>query len=222
MKRFLQRIEDIFASGKTLEEIKSEYNYLEVIRQRNRLVLNSRNTNYSFGGLHKVFQQAFDKTELDVRNIRKALILGFGAGSVASILRDELKCKCEITGVEIDPEVIRLAKEYFGLEESGKMKIVIDDAEKWVAGCKEHFDLIAVDLFLDHKIPETFDSPEFLEKIKQLLNPNGSVYYNRLLFDYESKVRTARFEKDFEKIFPVSDKITIRKPSRNVVFAGKV
>jgi spermidine synthase len=44
-------------------------------------------------------------------------------------LVDEIKFEGRITGVEIDPEIIQLANDYFKLNEIQQLEIVIDDAE---------------------------------------------------------------------------------------------
>ncbi len=220
MKRLRRWFESLFIPSETLETLKTEHNYLEVVRKGTRTVLNSRQTNYSYGGLHMVFRQAFEKTGLSCEQISKVLILGFGAGSIASILHKEMNCNCSITGVEIDPEVIALAKKYFGIEESEKLRIVNDDALHYVSRCDGQYDLIVIDLFVDHKIPECFDSKAFLREVKRLLLPQGRVYYNRLCYDHDSKKRTARFEKVFSEVFPRTGKTEIRKYSKNIVFTG--
>jgi spermidine synthase len=43
-------------------------------------------------------------------------------------LVDEIKFEGRITGVEIDPEIIQLANDYFKLNEIQQLEIVIDDA----------------------------------------------------------------------------------------------
>jgi spermidine synthase len=43
----------------------------------------------------------------------------------------------EITGVEIDPEIIKLANRYFKLDEIQQLEIVIDDAFEFVLKPRE-------------------------------------------------------------------------------------
>ena len=53
--------------------------------------LDSTHVNYSFGGLHLVFRKAFARFNIRQTEIADALVLGFGTGSVASILFDGKK-----------------------------------------------------------------------------------------------------------------------------------
>jgi hypothetical protein len=64
---------------------------LEVYLSNGKYVLDSARVNYSFGGLHAVFRKAFSRFNIRKRDIISALILGFGTGSVATILCDEYK-----------------------------------------------------------------------------------------------------------------------------------
>ena len=148
------------------------------------------------------------------------MILGFGAGSVAHILQNELHCNCKITGVEIDEKVIFLAKKYFRLNSLKNTKIIIDDAFNYVKTTKEKFDIVVVDIFIDHKIPQTFNSSEFLEKISILLSQNGRVYFNRLCYDFSSKQENKNFEKVFQKTFSNTKIIKIDTFSKNIIFIG--
>ena len=102
-----------FLSPAKLEERKGEVTpQLEIYLSNGRHILDSARVNYSFGGLHAVFRKAFSQFNIRERDINSALILGFGAGSVASILCNEYKKRssphrcgkgpcCDRTGEEI-------------------------------------------------------------------------------------------------------------------------
>jgi len=61
---------------------------VEVCLVNGRYHLNSAHVNYSFGGLHTVFERVFAHLEIQDREFSSVLVLGFGAGSVADILRN--------------------------------------------------------------------------------------------------------------------------------------
>ncbi len=86
---------------------------LEIYLSKGRYVLDAVRVNYSFGGLDAVFREAFSQFDVQEREIANALILGFGAGSVASILCEEYKKAVHLTGVEKDPVVIESGEEVF-------------------------------------------------------------------------------------------------------------
>ncbi len=59
---------------------------LELTWEYGRLVVNSANANQSFGSLHRVWRAALRDAGIQRKEPRTALVLGYGAGSVAHIL----------------------------------------------------------------------------------------------------------------------------------------
>lgn len=184
-----------------IEKITTDFNYLEVNKRHGHYVLDSEHVNYSFGELHKVFQQAFKLLNQDISSFQKTLILGFGAGSVAHILQQELGFEGIITGVEIDPKVIELGGVFFGLNKAKNLRIEICDAYDFVFTEQQNYDLIVVDLFNDHHIPEKFDQIEFLTQLDKLLEKGGILLYNRMNQTYKDRNRIESFRKTWTDVF---------------------
>jgi spermidine synthase len=144
--------------------------------------------------------------QLTINNI---LILGLGGGTAAKVFSQKFS-KAKITGVEIDPEVIRLGKKYFRLGEIKNLKIVCADAIKFInnqfaspAGRQvtiNYFDLIAVDLYLGEKIPSKTDSLKFLSQLRNLLAPGGFIIFNRIFWGKHKK-EAEIFVKKTKKVF---------------------
>jgi len=77
---------------------------------------------------------------------RRILILGLGAGSVARLAR-ALAPGAEIHGVELDPEVIRLARAHFDLD-ALDVQVEIADALDWLKSAQGVYDAILEDVFI--------------------------------------------------------------------------
>lgn len=120
----------------------------------------------------------------------RVLILGLGAGTVAKMLTKRFG-PIAIDGVEIDPEVIKIAKNYFSLNEPN-INIIIADAIKFLKEARFKYDLICVDLFMSNKVPEGVETSEFFASVKNLLKEGGKVTINKIfkgkqeLEDYEN------------------------------------
>ena len=127
---------------------------LEIYLSNGRYILDSARVNYSFGRLHAVFRKAFSRFNIRERDISNTLILGFGTGSVASILCDEYKKDVHLTGVQKDPEVIDLAKKYFHIDRNKNLLLHIEDAGDFVENCGKKFDLVVGDIFVGADVPE--------------------------------------------------------------------
>jgi spermidine synthase len=171
---------------------------LDVKYHEGGYVLDAKTVNFSFGTLNRVFQLAFDHLKIGGRPIKSALILGYGAGSVAALLNERLN-EPQIVGVEIDAEVIAIAREYFELGELDNVSVVEMDATTYVQTCEEKLDLIAVDLFDDDKVPGQFYEKSFLESLKTLLNPGGMLVFNASV--QSSGQEIAELSKAFQEIF---------------------
>lgn len=153
---------------------------LEVNFRNGKYLLDGEKVNYSFGSLHEVFRHAFAEHTIDMHSTGTVLILGFGVGSVAQILQNELNLNCKITGVDIDPVVLDLGKRYFDTDNYPNTHLICDDAFHFVAQDTEMYDLIVIDLFIERRVPKTFLSTGFMELVKQRLNPGGSIFFNRI------------------------------------------
>lgn len=89
---------------------------LEIGMVNGHYTLDTSTVNYSYGGLHTLFLNVFKKFKIREREFHNVLILGFGAGSIVSILKEDYKKKCAITAVEKDKIVIELGKKYFNTD----------------------------------------------------------------------------------------------------------
>ena len=218
----LKKYMDRFASGQLIEKLTSEVNpLLEVIRIGEKTLLNSSNTNYSYGGLHQVFQKAFKKIKPDERKIEHALILGFGAGSVATILREELHIACHITGVENDPEVIRLGKEYFDTARFQDLEIVEMDAAEYISDKKQQYDLIVVDVYVDFEVPDSCQTIEFVKNLNDALMPGGMILFNKLIYNHQAGTEATELENKFRTLAGSTRIIKVRENVVNKIIVFK-
>ncbi len=166
-----------------IEVVESEYSgQLEVTLQNGKLVLNSPNANYSFDSLHRVFQSVIS----DVIKIREdapkeVLILGFGVGSIAHILKREKGINCHITGVEIDPAVIRLGEAYFGLDDYSNLKLLNTDALSFMSQTDIKADLIFVDLFINTEVDSNILKSDFYHQLSKALNRGKLAVINTMV-----------------------------------------
>jgi spermidine synthase len=159
---------------------------LKLILRNGKLIVNSEFANYSFGNLHKVFQIVFKKIAIEKKQIKSVLILGYGAGSVAKILLDELKLQTSIVGVELDPKIIEVAKQYFA-ETTKRVDLKNESAEAFVANCTTTYDLVVIDVFVDLNTPQNLQELSFIKSLAAITNKNGTVVYNFIIHSKQSK-----------------------------------
>ena len=82
--------------------------------------------------------------------------------------------------VEIDADVIRVAKEHFhavhrGVFDNPRLRVIVDDGMKFVRDTAERFDLIALDLNDPMGPAEALYSTEFFGQLRHALAPGGAL-----------------------------------------------
>lgn len=101
-------------------------------------------------------------------------MLGLGAGSALSILAAKCKWPYKVTVVEIDRDLIEIARKHFNLNVHSNTEIVCGDALKVIKDIKPgSFDLIIDDIFWDDKVPAFCLEKPFLQDNCRLLTANG-------------------------------------------------
>lgn len=109
---------------------------------------------------------------------QRVLVLGMGGGTLVQLLKKN-NLGVEITAVEIDKEVIKIAREFFKIED-WNFKIINEDAISFVRKDEGRYDLIFVDLYRGDKFPKEAKTRVFLNSVSKLLGQNGFVVFNRL------------------------------------------
>ncbi len=121
------------------------------------------------------------------------LVLGVAGGSVIKTLSEEIKFQNKITGVEIDPEIIKIANTYFHLDQIPNLEIIIDDAFEFVLKTKERYDLIIVDIFQDTTMPNFLFEEFFQNRICFLLKEKGIILFNTMCLSEKENLRNKKY-----------------------------
>jgi len=125
---------------------------------------------------------------------RRILILGLGGGSVARLAR-AFAPEAEILGVELDPDVVRLARRHLGLDELG-IGVEVADALEWLERPRgrTRYDAILEDVFVGrgddvHK-PDWIPDPGHRLAIERLAR--GGLLVSNTLDEHAEVARTMR------------------------------
>ena len=130
---------------------------------------------------------------------QKVLLLGLGGGDVVKILTSQHTNKL-ITAVELEPEVIAVAREYFGIAPSEKLVILAEDAKLFMARNARQYDLVVVDLYSGDGVPEFVENEQFLREIARALAPRGVAIINYASHSF-GKSEFEKFENKLKKVF---------------------
>jgi predicted O-methyltransferase YrrM len=172
---------------------------LEVTWVNGKLVLDSLNTNYSYGNLQGILRKGLKIIGFEkIKSMKTILVLGVAGGSVIRTLVDEINFKGQIIGIEIDPSVIAIANSYFKLDTIPNLEIIIDDAANYVLKTNKKFDLIIIDIFEDAKMPSFLFEFFFVNRACFLLKPKGLILFNTMVLNDNNKKRNLQYMKQFD------------------------
>jgi len=153
----------------------------------------------------------------------RVLVVGLGGGTIPTFLRAHFP-DATIDAVEIDPDVVDVAKEYFGFREDAKMHAYVEDGRTFIEKRRDLYDLIYLDAYNADSIPYHLATREFLLAARQALTKNGVVAANLWSSSwnpsYPSMVRTYVdvFETTYLLDVPsVSNKILFASPSKEKI-----
>lgn len=179
---------------KTIAKFKSRHNYIRVIEV-------SRKTNHPLAGsrlllldnpgnIHSIsfLLKTLTDSYFDVFATLPPIIppgpigiLGFGAGSTARLLLELYPPEITVHGWELDPSVIDVGREFFGLsklERDHKDRIFINIGDALNASVKTGFSGILVDLFSKGSVIKELQDPNVWESLKCRLRKRGRIMVN--------------------------------------------
>ena len=175
--------------GQLVYEKESAYGYIQVVRDgtRTELILNEGL------GIHSVYDSASDVTngywdDLLVADAfrpandsppdpRSVAFLGLAGGTSARQYRLAYGSAVDITGVEIDPDILAVAHRYFHLDDA-RAREVVGDARYWLATQASTYDVIVLDAYRQPYIPFQLTTREFFELVRAHLSGEGVLAVN--------------------------------------------
>jgi spermidine synthase len=108
---------------------------------------------------------------------KNVLVVGLGGGALPSFLHHHYS-DVRVTAAELDPDVIAVAKTYFGFREDPRMRAVPGDGRAFVEKSPDRYDLILLDAYGPESIPLPLATRQFLEAVRSRLAPGGVVAAN--------------------------------------------
>jgi len=107
-------------------------------------------------------------------DLRKALVLGIGAGMVPMRLAAR---GIAVTTVDIDSASLRAAREIFGFDPH-KVNAIQADARTYLRSCENGYDVVVLDLFHGDGVPDYLVTRDFFRDLKHCLGTDGIAVFN--------------------------------------------
>ena len=188
-----------------LSERESLYGYVRVIEERSRdlrfLTADASMigaANISDGVNRLTYQDIVALIPAIKPSIKKALLVGQGAGHMAMTLSDRYGIVTDT--LEIDPAVAHAATTHFGFKPSGRA--IVGDARYEIRHLTGPYDLIIHDCFTGGSEPAHLLTVETLQQLQGLLAPQGILALNFVAFGHgEGQQALASVSKTVAQVF---------------------
>lgn len=127
---------------------------------------------------------------------RNVALLGLGAGALARFILHHLPA-ARLDAVEVNPQVLAVAREFFGLPDSPRLRVFVQDAMDYLVAARD-LDLLLIDLFDAARLPAALHGSPFFESCRRALSAQGVAVLNLLSRDdKEFAAVLARFRAAF-------------------------
>ncbi|MCA9681957.1 MAG: fused MFS/spermidine synthase [Myxococcales bacterium] len=110
-------------------------------------------------------------------NPKRFMMMGVGGGQMSNYLFERFP-DLEIDAVDIDPEVVRLARKYFGVPDNPRYRTHVGDGRLFIESAKDPWDHIMLDAFRGVFVPYHLKTREAYQACLDKLTPGGVVVAN--------------------------------------------
>lgn len=159
-------------------------------------------------------------------DLRSALVIGLGGGSLVKRMWRDYPM-LEIDAVEIDEQVVEVAREYFALPDHDRIRVYVDDGRSFLECSDDAYDVIIIDAYDDDHIPRPLLTDEFLRTCRDHLSADGAVAYNLIgavngtySKPFRSFYRTISNVWRHVWVFPIGSSDGVTDTTRNIVIVA--
>ena len=158
----------------------------------------------------------------------RVLIVGLGGGAMFRFLQEQRRA-VDVTAVEIDPTVVRLAERFFGVVPDRRHHIVTADALVYLAETDDQWDVIFMDAFLHpgeltdaEGAPRSLSTVAFLRSLHPRLAPGGVVVFNLVGVDGDYSAQMSEIQRAFAATWSFDvpaheNRVVVASPERRSV-----
>ncbi len=110
---------------------------------------------------------------------KRIVVFGVGGGAVFHLLH-RIFPQASLVGVDIDPVILKIAKDYFGLNAIPGLSLITQDAQRFVKKRSEQgkSELIVIDLYIGNGMPAFVQDARFYASLSRILKSGGILVMN--------------------------------------------
>jgi spermidine synthase len=210
-------------------EVTSPYHHIRVLNEDGMRLLCFDDATESRISLQDPLTGHFEYTEyfhmawLWNQQLTNVLMVGLGAGTAQRAF-EHYYPGVKLETVEIDPMVVKVARDYFSFRETDRQKVQVADGRVFLRRSTARHDLIVLDAYVSGRygssIPQHLATREFFTLVRDHLTTNGVVAYNVIgtVNDWHAGIVGAIY-RTLKTVFPQVYLFPARS-SRNVVLVA--
>ncbi|MGQ9524829.1 MAG: fused MFS/spermidine synthase [Armatimonadota bacterium] len=111
--------------------------------------------------------------------MQRVLFIGLGGGTGPRQFRETYP-NLTVDVAEIDPEVLRIARRFFGLRTDDRLRVTVRDGRMFLRRSSDKYDMIVLDAYYADGVPFHLTTREFMRMVKDRLTPGGVVMANTI------------------------------------------
>jgi spermidine synthase len=169
-------------------ETESAYNYIQVLEiggyrylrlnegQGVHSIYNPDTLSYG-GPWQQYLVGPFFYPNFQPEDVNRIAIVGLAAGTTARQAAAVFP-NVAIDGIEIDPQIVAVGNEYFGMDDVPNLDVIVQDGRWGLANSSYQYDLIGVDAYRPPYIPWHLTTQEFFQTVADHLTENGVLVIN--------------------------------------------
>lgn len=179
-----------------LERVRSEFNReIVVVKSEGKVRLLVDGLTQSGRYIDKIWGKGVGYLKGNGFMPESCLILGLGGGTVAGLV-SEAWSGLSIVGVEIDPMMVKLGREYLKLGGIPKLEVVIRNAMDFTNSTHRKYDLVLVDAYKGVVCEAELQN---VDRLMRVLSPGGVIVFNLLFHTKELKREAGDFVEGIKK-----------------------
>jgi spermidine synthase len=144
--------------------------------------------------------------------LKRIALVGLGGGRTISYLVASLPGVAADVA-ELDPAVISLAKKYFGVDSTDRLRIHNRDGRVFLNQSKDKYDIVLLDAYRGPFVPFHLTTQEFYRLVKSRLNEGGVVAQN-------VEPSTMFFDSAYATMKSAFDQVDALEAGGNIVLIG--
>ncbi len=109
--------------------------------------------------------------------VKDVCFIGLAGGTAAKRMFDAFGPQLRVDGVEIDPEIVNVGRQFFNMNEPN-LNVIVQDGRYYLKSTEKKYDIIAVDAYKQPYIPFQLTTREFFQEAYTHLNDNGTFIVN--------------------------------------------